>query len=200
MKQNIFSKKNQLDEMQEQTLRKIESRGFWLMWWGLFAVMIFQLMMQADISQVAGEWIVFMAACLYTLEECLRNGIWDRHIKASLSTSIVGSLVGGVLSAVVMMFGDRNPHQKCAVRRRDFGIGHFGPPVQPAHLVAGFAERNVAPLQPADHLGGIVGIDKVGDTGHAQCAERGGAALDVEVHEDAAEVEYYVFDLIHKLL
>ena len=104
MKQNIFSKKNQLDEMQEQTLRKIESRGFWLMWWGLFAVMIFQLMMQADISQMAGEWIVFMAACLYTLEECLRNGIWDRHIKASLSTSIVGSLVGGVLSAVVMMF------------------------------------------------------------------------------------------------
>ncbi|WP_291233222.1 DUF6773 family protein [Gemmiger sp.] len=104
MKQNIFSKKNQLDEMQEQTLRKIESHGFWLMWWGLFAVIIFQLMMQADISQVAGEWIVFMAACLYTLEECLRNGIWDRHIKASLSTSIVGSLVGGVLSAVVMMF------------------------------------------------------------------------------------------------
>ena len=27
MKQNIFSKKNQLDEMQEQTLRKIESRA-----------------------------------------------------------------------------------------------------------------------------------------------------------------------------
>ena len=100
MKQNIFSKKNQLDEMQEQTLRKIESRGFWLMWCGLFVVMTFQLMMQADISQMAGEWI----ACLYTLEECLRNGIWDRHIKASLSTSIVGSLVGGVLSAVVMMF------------------------------------------------------------------------------------------------
>lgn len=40
----------------------------------------------------------------FTLEECLRNGIWDHHIKASLSTSIVGSLVGGVLSAVVMMF------------------------------------------------------------------------------------------------
>ena len=97
-------------------------------------------------------------------------------------------------------FGDRNPHQKCAVRRRDFGIGHFGPSVQPAHLVAGFVERDVAPLQPADHLGGIVGIDKVGDTGHPQLAERCGAALDVEVHEDAAEVEYYVFDLFHKLL
>ena len=35
--------KNQLDEMQERTMLPIESRGFWLMWWGLFAVMIFQL-------------------------------------------------------------------------------------------------------------------------------------------------------------
>lgn len=104
MKQNLFSKKNQLDEMQEQTLRKIESRGFWLMWWGLFAVMMFQVMMQADSSQMAGEWIVFMAACLYTIEECLRNGIWDRHIKANLSTSIVGSLIGGVVSAVIIAF------------------------------------------------------------------------------------------------
>lgn len=105
MKQNIFSKKNQLDEMQEQTLRKIESRGFWLMWWGLFVVMIFQLMMQADISQMAGEWIVFMAACLYTLEECLLQWhLGPATSRPALSTSIVGSLVGGVLSAVVMMF------------------------------------------------------------------------------------------------
>ena len=52
MKQNIFSKKNQLDEMQEQTLRKIESRGFWLMWWGLFAVMIFQLMMPVSYTHL----------------------------------------------------------------------------------------------------------------------------------------------------
>ena len=98
MKQNIFSKKNQLDEMQEQTLRKIESRGFWLMWWGLFVVIIFQLMMQADISQMAGEWIVFMAACLYTLEECLRNGIWDRHIKASLSTTTMNFSLSKLIS------------------------------------------------------------------------------------------------------
>ena len=66
--------------------------------------MMFQVMMQADSSQMAGEWIVFMAACLYTIEECLRNGIWDRHIKANLSTSIVGSLIGGVVSAAVLGF------------------------------------------------------------------------------------------------
>ena len=32
MKFSLYSKKNVLDEMQEQTLRKIEGRGFWLMW------------------------------------------------------------------------------------------------------------------------------------------------------------------------
>ncbi len=70
--------------------------------------MMFQVMMQADSSQMAGEWIVFMAACLYTIEECLRNGIWDRYIKANLSTSIVGSLIGGVFSAAVMAFATRS--------------------------------------------------------------------------------------------
>ena len=36
MRFSLYSKKNQLDEMQEQTLRKIEGRGFWLMWGGFW--------------------------------------------------------------------------------------------------------------------------------------------------------------------
>lgn len=37
MKFSLYSKKNVLDEMQEQTMSKIEGRGFWLMWGGLLA-------------------------------------------------------------------------------------------------------------------------------------------------------------------
>ena len=37
MKFSLYSKKNQLDEMQEQTMRKIESHGFWLLWGSLLA-------------------------------------------------------------------------------------------------------------------------------------------------------------------
>ena len=37
MKFSLYSKKNVLDEMQEQTMSKIERRGFWLMWGGLLA-------------------------------------------------------------------------------------------------------------------------------------------------------------------
>lgn len=42
MKFSLYSKKNVLDEMQEQTMSKIERRGFWLMWGGLLAAMVIQ--------------------------------------------------------------------------------------------------------------------------------------------------------------
>lgn len=44
MKFSLYSKKNVLDEMQEQTLRKIGERGFCLMWGGLLAAMVIQLL------------------------------------------------------------------------------------------------------------------------------------------------------------
>ena len=44
MRFSLYSKKNVLDEMQEQTLRKIEGRGFWLMWGSLLAAWIVQTM------------------------------------------------------------------------------------------------------------------------------------------------------------
>lgn len=42
MKFSLYSKKNRLDEMQEQTMRKIESHGFWLLWYSLLAAWIVQ--------------------------------------------------------------------------------------------------------------------------------------------------------------
>ena len=46
--------------MQEQTLTKIEARGFWLMWWSLIAILVIQAMMHAASEQMLGEWVVFM--------------------------------------------------------------------------------------------------------------------------------------------
>lgn len=77
MKFSLYSKKNVLDEMQEQTMSKIERRGFWLMWGGLLAAMVIQ-MMTGNADKATGEWVVFMAGCGYTCAECVRNGLWDR--------------------------------------------------------------------------------------------------------------------------
>lgn len=102
MKISLFSKKNQLDEMQEQTLRKIESRGFWLLWSGLLIVMVVQMISGAPARQMAGEWIVFMAGCFYATVECLRNGLWDRHLNDNPLTNALTSLLAGAVLTVIM--------------------------------------------------------------------------------------------------
>ena len=62
MKFSLYSKKNRLDEMQEQTMRKIESHGFWLLWGSLLAAWIVQTVFGAA-DKAAGEWVL----CLFRL-------------------------------------------------------------------------------------------------------------------------------------
>ncbi len=102
MKFSLYNKKNQLDEMQEQTMLGIEARGFWLLWAGLLLAILVQLILGTPISQWVGEFVVFMAGCIYTMIECIRNGLWDRHISANTPTNVLGSLFAGVVVSVVI--------------------------------------------------------------------------------------------------
>lgn len=65
MKLNFYQKQNQLDEMQEQTLRKIESRSFWLLWWGLLALIAFRQVRGASPDAVLGEFLIFLVGSVY---------------------------------------------------------------------------------------------------------------------------------------
>ena len=96
-------KKSNLDEMQEQALLKIEHNGCCLAFWGLLAAMGIQMLLKVPGKAMLGEWIVFMALCVYLLAACLRQGIWDRHLKANPKTNLVVSAVAGV--AVSIFFG-----------------------------------------------------------------------------------------------
>ena len=102
MKFSLYSKKNQLDEMQEQTMRKIESHGFWLLWGSLLAAWIVQTVFGAA-DKAAGEWVVFMIGCIYMVVACLRNGLWDRHLSDKAPANAVYSLVAAV--AVTLICG-----------------------------------------------------------------------------------------------
>ena len=46
MKFSLYSKKNLFDEMQEQTMRRIEARGFWLLWAGLLLAILVQIVLR----------------------------------------------------------------------------------------------------------------------------------------------------------
>ena len=103
MKFSLYSKKNVLDEMQEQTLRKIGERGFCLMWGGLLAAMVIQLL-TGNADKATGEGVVFMAGCVYTVAECVRNGLWDRHLSSSMGANAVCSLLAAVAVTVISGF------------------------------------------------------------------------------------------------
>lgn len=103
MKFSLYSKKNRLDEMQEQTMRKIESHGFWLLWGSLLAAWIVQMMFGAA-DKAAGEWVVFMIGCIYTVVACLRNGLWDRHLSDKAPANAVYSLVAAVAVTLIIGF------------------------------------------------------------------------------------------------
>lgn len=96
--------KNNLDEMQEQRLLKLESRGFWLLWWGLLAAMLVQLLVYgAEASQhLLGEWAVFMLASVYMAAACIKQGLWDRKLRPNFRTNLLLSLLAGVVTGGFM--------------------------------------------------------------------------------------------------
>ena len=98
--------KNNLDEMQEQKLLQIEHNGCWLAFWGLLLAMLVQCIIYkgAELRALTGEWIVFMALCAYILVSCLKNGIWDRHLKASPKVNLLCSAAAALTTGVVFFF------------------------------------------------------------------------------------------------
>ena len=101
MKFTLYSKKNQLDEMQEQTLRGIEANGFWLLWAGLLTAILVQIVFRAPARQWSGEFVVFMAGCVYAVVGCLHNGFWDRHLSPNAGTNALISVFAGAVVMVV---------------------------------------------------------------------------------------------------
>ena len=97
-------KKNNLDEMQEQKLLKLESRGFWLLWWGLLAAMAVQLLVYGveAFRLLLGEWVVFMLSSVYMAAACIKQGLWDRKLKPNFRTNLLISLVAAVVTGGFM--------------------------------------------------------------------------------------------------
>lgn len=97
------SQKSNLDERQEQALLRIEHNGCWLAFWGLLiALMVQQIVFGPDFRCTVGEWIVFMILSLYLGGACLKEGIWDRRLKANPRTNLTASAIAAVVFGGVM--------------------------------------------------------------------------------------------------
>ena len=107
-----FFKRDNLDEMQKQTLLKIESRGFCLLWVLLLAALIIESLLGFTPREMAAEFFIFMLGCAYAVISDLRAGIWDRHLKPNTKATAAVSVVGGV---VVLVWG--------LIKFAEFGMG-----------------------------------------------------------------------------
>ena len=95
--------KSNLDERQEQALLRIEHNGCWLAFWGLLAALLIQLIVfGTDFRCTIGEWIVFMILSVYLMGACLKEGIWDRRLKANTRTNVIASAIAALVNGVVM--------------------------------------------------------------------------------------------------
>lgn len=110
-----MKRKNQLDEMQEQKLLKIESRGYWLAFWGLGLSLLIQQIIYGPgegMQYMAGEWIVFMAIAIYLSVACMKAGIWDRKLQPTFKDNLLMSIGGGLIGGIVMFFASYFKYHK----------------------------------------------------------------------------------------
>lgn len=94
-------RKNNLDEMQEQKLMKLEHNTCWLGYWLLVIAILVQLILTGSVESIKGELVVLVILCLYLVIGCLRLGIWDRHMEANWKTNLLVSPIPGVIVGVV---------------------------------------------------------------------------------------------------
>ena len=52
-------------------------------------------------NAILGELLLHLLVSLYMVTECIRNGIWDRHIRPTLAAHLAGALIGGGAVAVL---------------------------------------------------------------------------------------------------
>lgn len=96
--------KNNLDEMQEQTLLKIESRGMWIAFYGLVLSLLVHVLIDGEQvgRSILGESILLLILSLYIAISCLRHGIWDRKLRPTPKTNLILSVAAGVAVGIAV--------------------------------------------------------------------------------------------------
>ena len=105
MKKNKHKKifRNNLDEMQEQKLLHIEAHGFWILYVLIACDLLIGVLTgsQSKGNENLIEFCSFLAVSIYLTGSCIKNGIWDRHLQATVKTNVILSVIAGLIVAAV---------------------------------------------------------------------------------------------------
>jgi len=91
------------DERQRMELLAVEHKGFWVMFYGLVAAILLQVIFFApDVKRIIGEGIVlFMGSAVLTVG-CLRRGLWDYNATTPTRRTY---LIGAGIAAGLIILG-----------------------------------------------------------------------------------------------
>ena len=90
-----------LDEQQEQKLLRIESRGFWMAYWGIMIVLFINMIFVDNPIAIYSLWALFMLLSIIVGVSCINEGIWDRRLDMSKKTTVLLSFAGALVFAAV---------------------------------------------------------------------------------------------------
>ena len=93
--------RNDLDEMLDSKLLKIEETGVWLSFWGLLFAIIVQIVIGFRFREIIGELTVFAVVSVYLLFSSLKNGLWTRCYAPSIKTNVVFSIFPALLIGAI---------------------------------------------------------------------------------------------------
>jgi hypothetical protein len=98
------SLKNNLDEMLDQKLLKLEEYGFWIVFWALVCAIVIQLIIGGSIKEVLGEIIVLLIGSIYIAVTTLKNGLWTRTSTPTRKGNALASIIPTVLIGTIHIF------------------------------------------------------------------------------------------------
>jgi len=98
----LKKKKPVLDERELQELYQIEHFGLWLMYGLLCAGVLVQLLLGADMAQMAVELAVILIVSVAMIIGNVRRGIWDTDARPSVRGNVGYALSCGVCVAAVL--------------------------------------------------------------------------------------------------
>ena len=90
--------KNNLDEMQDQKLLKLEEYGFWVMFWALVLSIVIQLIIGSSIKEVLGEIIVLLIGSVYISVTTLKNALLETENAVLIEASPYDGIYGAGLA------------------------------------------------------------------------------------------------------
>ena len=98
----LKKKKPVLDEREMLELYRVEHFGFWLIYGLLCAAVLVQLLMGAEIAQMAGELAVVILSSVAMVIANVRHGIWDTDSRPSVKGNAMYALAAGLCVCVVL--------------------------------------------------------------------------------------------------